>query len=173
MSACATALTHTHASTPATESGSETGPNRARGQSRLADCGAHPEPVGPDNTTHRILPQDARAQPTAVLFFSGPKGRIDGIDTTLEAWGWKVHMVDVVNGPGNELTDPLVREGWARRIRVREFHCCGFAPVCTSFSRLHQPPVRDGVSCELLDPHTCPRGSETAQGRSSLGTTWR
>jgi hypothetical protein len=59
-------------------------------------------------------------------------------------------MVDPVNGPGNDITDPKTTGDWADRISAGEFDTVGFSPDCSSYSRLRQHRVRDGVTCELL-----------------------
>jgi hypothetical protein len=59
-------------------------------------------------------------------------------------------MVDPVNGPGNDITDPETTGNWADRISAGEFDTVGFSPDCSSYSRLRQHRVRDGVTCELL-----------------------
>jgi hypothetical protein len=85
-------------------------------------------------------------------------------------------MVDIVNGEAHDLTSLTVRRSWMARIASHEFAICGLAPVCTSFSRLLQPPVRDGRTSELLDEARLPRrvggnsGSEYARRHGALTT---
>jgi hypothetical protein len=105
----------------------------------------------------------AMRPPSAALFFSGPHGRTDGIDTTLRGWGWTVHMVDTVNGPGNQLCDAATLARWADRISANEFDVVGLSPDCASFSRLRRPRVRDGATSEMLPDDELPAtmGDET------------
>jgi hypothetical protein len=83
-------------------------------------------------------------------------------------------MVDIVHGPSHDLTTWEVRQRWTARIARNEFAACGLAPVCTSFSRLLQPPVRDGQTCELLARSRLPTkvgrttGAEYAQRHEAL-----
>ena len=80
---------------------------------------------------------------TALVLFSGPADRADGLPAQLRALGVSVVEIDVkVGGVDHDLTRPEVAQAILARIRAGEFGVVFSGTPCESFSVAHRPKLR-------------------------------
>ena len=89
----------------------------------------------------------------ALILFSGPAGRRDGLAAFFWQLGYTVEEVDIrIGGAAHDLADRRVATAYLARISAGEYCFVFVAPPCSSFSVAHSPRLRSHAEVEGVQP---------------------
>ena len=96
---------------------------------------------------------DEAAPHAALIVFSGPGERRDGIAAYLHHCGWRVVEIDIlIGGSSHDMACPMVATELAQRVASGEFAVVFLAPPCSSYSVAHRPKLRSASQPEGITP---------------------
>ena len=100
-------------------------------------------PARANTQPHAQGRQDGERPAAALVLFSGPAERSDGLPAMLRKHGVHVVEIDVkVGGAEHDLTRPDVRSAILTRVEHGEFRAIFMGTPCESFSVAHRPKLR-------------------------------
>eukprot|EP00325_Prymnesiales_sp_UTEX-LB-985_P027142 CAMPEP_0174730922 /NCGR_PEP_ID=MMETSP1094-20130205/56516_1 /TAXON_ID=156173 /ORGANISM="Chrysochromulina brevifilum, Strain UTEX LB 985" /LENGTH=160 /DNA_ID=CAMNT_0015933241 /DNA_START=131 /DNA_END=610 /DNA_ORIENTATION=+ len=89
----------------------------------------------------------------ALIVFSGPGDRADGIAAYMRALGWRVVEIDIlVGGAAHDMANPSTAATLIARVATGEFAVVFLAPPCSSYSVAHRPKLRSAAQPEGVTP---------------------
>ena len=107
----------------------------------------------------------------ALIVFSGPGDRADGIAAYMRALGWRVVEIDIlVGGAAHDMANPSTAATLIARVATGEFAVVFLAPPCSSYSVAHRPKLR---SAGRRHAHPGGMGRLPGQAQSHDGSSLR